>query len=259
MIGVLLTIVELCLDGLYHDYRIIDHRSDDEDEGEEREHVEREADGIDESEGAYEGYDDGHGWDEGGTHALKEHIDHKNNQQQGFEQRLHHVLDGSVEEVFLALQVFDDDAWRQTLADFLHLAVHGLDNLVGIRTAHLVDHDVHARMSVGLTDEVVVDGTQLNPCHILDAQHVAVGQCLDDHVLVVLLFLVLSAIFEHILEGGLRVGTKRSGGGFYVLFAQHGIDIRRRESVLRHLRGVEPDTHGIVGTDYVHVANALNT
>ena len=226
LIGVLLSVVELRLDCFHHHDGIINDRSDNEHEGKEREHIEREAYSIDEGESAHERYDDGHGRDKGGAHTLEKDVHHEDDQQQGLEQGLHDVLDGSIEEVFLTFQVFDDNARGQALADFLDLAVYGLDNLVGIRTAYLVDHDVHAGMSVGLSDEVVVDGAQFHPCHILDAQHVSVGQRLDDHVLVVLFLLVLSAVFKHILEGGFRIGTECSGGGFNVLLAQYGIDIR---------------------------------
>ena len=54
VVGALSAFVELGLYGLYHHDGIIDHGTDDQYEGEEREHVEGEADGIDDGEGGDE-------------------------------------------------------------------------------------------------------------------------------------------------------------------------------------------------------------
>ena len=54
LIRVLFSVIELRLNSFHHDDGIINDCSDDEHEGKEREHVERETDGIDEGESAHE-------------------------------------------------------------------------------------------------------------------------------------------------------------------------------------------------------------
>ena len=95
---------------LYHDDGIIHHRADNQYEGEECQHVQREADGIDDGQGGNQGHDDGDGWNDGGTPAAKEQPYHEDDQQQSFEQRLHHTGYRCIKEVLFTLQVLDDNA-----------------------------------------------------------------------------------------------------------------------------------------------------
>ena len=122
----------LCFYRLNHHDGIVDHGADDQHEGEEREHVEREADGVDDGQCGDERHDDGNGGDDGGAPALQEDEHHEDDQQQGLCQGLENAGNGGVKEVLLRLDILDDDTRRQRLADVLHLAVNLLDNLVGI-------------------------------------------------------------------------------------------------------------------------------
>ena len=247
------------MNGLDDHNGIIDHRSDDQYEGKECEHVQRETDGVDDGQGGDQRYDDGDGGDDGGAPAAKEYPHDDNHQQQGFEQGLYYAGDGGVEEVFLALQILDDDAWRQRMAYLLHLTVYLLDNLVGIGTCHLVDADVDARLTVGLTYYIIVLRTQFHTGYVADAQDITTGQRTDDQLFVFLLLLVAAAIFQHVLESILALSAQRTCGHLNVLLVEHLCHIGWRQPIAGHLQRVEPDAHGVVGPHHVHFANTWDT
>ena len=251
--------IELRLHRLDDNDGIVDHGTNHEHQCEEGEHIEREANEIEHGQRTHQRNHDGDGGNHRGTETLQEEVDHQDHQQHGLEECPQHVLDRGVEEVLLRLQVLDDNTRGQVLANLLHLAVNLLDDLVGIRARHLIDHDVHARMSVGLADKAVALCAELHLCHVADAQHVAIGQRPDHHLLVALLLLVASTVFQHILERVFRVGTQRSGGRLHVLLIEHLVHIGRSDAIAGHLLWVEPDTHRVVGADDVDVAHPRDT
>ena len=108
-----LSFFQSCLDSLHDDDGIVHHGADDQHKGKERQHVQRETDGIDDGQCGDERDDDGDGGDDGSAPTAQEEPHHKDNQQQGFEQRLHHAGNGGIEEVLFALQVLYDDTWGQ--------------------------------------------------------------------------------------------------------------------------------------------------
>ena len=112
-VGAFTADVELRLYCLDNDDGVVDHRSDHQHEGKERQHVQREADGIDDSQGGYQRHDDGDGWNDRGPPALQEQEHHEDYQQQRFEQGFEHAGNRGVEEVLLRLDILDDDAWGQ--------------------------------------------------------------------------------------------------------------------------------------------------
>ena len=142
------------------------------------------------------------------------------------------------------------------MAYLLHLGVNLLDNLVGIRAGHLIDADVDTRTAVGLGNDVIVLRTQLHTGNVANAQHVAIGQRAYHQVGILLLLLIATSIFQHILERIVALGAQRTCGHLHVLFVQHLGDVGRRQSVLRHLQRVEPDAHRVVGTHHVNLAHA---
>ena len=253
------TIVQSGLHRLYHHDGIIHHRTDDQYEGEERQHIQREADGIDHCQRSYERHDDGNGRNNRGPPALQEDEHHENNQHQCLKQRFHHIDNGGVEEVFLRLDILDGDARRQRLTDLLHLTVYLLDDLVGVRPSHLIDADVHTWTAIRFTYYIIVLRTEFHPGNVADAQHVTVGQRAHHHLLITLFVLITATIFQHILERVLALGTQRTRRHFHVLFTQHLIDVGRCQSVAGHLLRVEPDAHRVVSTHHVHLSHSGNT
>ena len=102
-----------CLNRFHHDDGIVNNGTDDKDQGEERQHVEGEADGIDDGKRGDERYDDSNSRNDGCPPALQEDEHDEDDEQQSFEERLKDACYGSIKEVLLRLNVLDDDSWRQ--------------------------------------------------------------------------------------------------------------------------------------------------
>lgn len=132
LIGGAATLVEACLDGFDNDDAVVDHRTDDQHEGEKRQQIEAEANGVEESECSEQRDDDGQRGDERCAQVVEKEIDHEHDEQNGDDERLDDVGDGGVEEVFRARDVGQHHALRQRGGKVSLNAVHLLDGLVGV-------------------------------------------------------------------------------------------------------------------------------
>lgn len=114
-------------------------------------------------------------------------------------------------------------------------------------------------MAVYAADIVVGAGAEFDRGHIPEPKHLAVGQRLEDHVLVIDLVFVAAAVLEHILEGVCRLSTQSAGGGLDVLLVEHGGNVGRNQPVLEHLARIEPDAHRVFIAEDVDLAHAGDT
>ena len=64
--------IKLRLYGLHHHDGIVDHRTDDQHQSKQRQHVQRETNGIDDSKGGYQRYHDGDTWNDSGSPTAQE-------------------------------------------------------------------------------------------------------------------------------------------------------------------------------------------
>ena len=103
--------VELRLNGLHHHNGVVHHRSDDQHQGEKRQQVYRKSGDIKKCERADERDEDTYQRNKSGTDALQEDIDHDDNENNRFDERLDDVLDGSVEEGLHAHHVFQHETF----------------------------------------------------------------------------------------------------------------------------------------------------
>ena len=87
-VGRAVALVELGLHGLHDDDGVIDHRTDDQHQRKERQHVEAESRGIQEGEGPDQGDDNRECRDEGRTQTLQEDVDDQHHQDDGFNEGL---------------------------------------------------------------------------------------------------------------------------------------------------------------------------
>ena len=83
-------------------------------------------------------------------------------------------------------------------------------------------HDVTSRMPVHFTNVVISARTQFDGSYIFQAEHFTVGERFDDHVFIVHLIFVATAVLQYILECILGFGSQCTGSGFHVLFVKHG-------------------------------------
>lgn len=116
--------VKVGLHGLHHDDGIIDHSTDGEHKGKERQQIETEAHKLYEGKGTDERHHDAHRGNERGTKVLQEHPYHEDDKQDGLEERLQHGVDGSVEIEFGIVDLLEMDALGQVIA---HLLDGGID------------------------------------------------------------------------------------------------------------------------------------
>ena len=191
--------------------------------------------------------------------VVEEEIDHQDHQNDGDKERLDHIGNRGVEEILRAGDVGQHHAFGERRGDVGRHFVDLFDDLVGVRAGGLGHHAVGAGVSARLTEHRIVLGTEFDAGHVFQPQHAAVGQRAYDHVLVVGLLLVTAAVFQHILKRIGRFGPQRPRRGLHILLGQHRGDIRGHQSVLRHLRRIEPDAQRIAGAPDIHLAHARDT
>ena len=97
---------------LNHNDGVVHNGSDNENQGEQCDHIKTESCHFQESECSNERDDDSYSWDESGTETLQEDINDQDNQNDGKEESDDDVLDRSIEEVFGTHQVDDFNAFR---------------------------------------------------------------------------------------------------------------------------------------------------
>ena len=227
----------------HHNNRVVHHRSYDKNECKKREHVQREADGIDDAQRSDERNDDGYRGNHRGAEALKEDVYDQNDEQQGLEQRFGNARNRCVEEVFFRFDVLNHYAGRQTLPDVFNLSIYLFDDFICVGSAHLVDAYVHAGLPIRLAQYVVVLRAQLYSCNIAQPQHLAIWQGAHHHLFVSGLIFVASAVLQHILDGVLAFCSERAGSHFDVLLVEDFGHVGRHEAILSHLPWVEPYAH----------------
>ena len=169
--------------GLHHDDRVIHHDADRQDQGEECQQVDAESHQVEEEESADERHQRADQRNQGRARRTQEDEDHQDHQQDGFQQRAHHLLDGGVEEVVGVGHHRVGQVRGELLRGLLHILVDLLDDLRSVGARRLVDGEIGARGVVDLPDELVGLGAQLDARDIPQTQDFAVRQGLDHDVL----------------------------------------------------------------------------
>ena len=248
--------VQLGMHRLHHDDRVIHHDADRQDQCEERQQVDAESHQVEEEEGADERNQRADQRNQGRTGRTQEDEDHQDHQQDGLQQRAHHLLDGRVEEVVGVGHHGVGQVRGEFLRGLLHIFVDLLDNLRGVGTRRLVDGEIGARRVVDLSDELVRLGAQLDARDIPQTQDFAVRQSLDHDVLELLWLLEPPLVAQGVFEGHVGVLAQRTGRRFDVLLRQGGGNVGRHQLVLRHDVRLEPDAHAVVAAAHVDVTHA---
>ena len=244
---------------LDHHNGVVDHRTDDKHQCKQRQHVQTEAYHIKEGKRADKADNDGNRRNDGGTETLKEYVDDKHNEDNGFDKRFHYILDRRVEKVLCTHQVDKFHTFRQRLGYFYHLFVNKFDDFVGIRAGSLCNHTGGSRFASNFTGDGVFQQSQFNSRHIFQAQHFSVVERTDNEIFVVLFVFITAAVFEHILERVFRFRAQCSGRRFNVLFGKNRGNVGGDKTVFCHFVRVEPDAHGVVGTEHVGFTDTRNT
>ena len=114
-------------------------------------------------------------------------------------------------------------------------------------------------MPVGHAFVVVRLIAQLDACHVLQAQHLARGQRLDDHVTELFRRNKAALVLHRVLEHAFIVLAERAGGGLDVLCIECRSHIRGYNAILRHHVRPQPNTHTVVGAEQRHFAHTRDT
>jgi len=117
-------------------------------------------------------------------------------------------------------------------------------------------------MAVHLGGIVVIFVAQLHIGDIFQSQYVTAGQGLDDKFAEFFRRGEAAAILHRVFVCRGVIGSERTCCRLDVLPCQHGGDVIGNQPVLRHLVGVQPEAHTVVGTEQLclsHTADAFQS
>ena len=131
------------MDSLNNHNGIVHHNGNSQQQGAERQQVDREAHHVEEEEGTYQRYRHGNQRDERRAPVLQEDVDNDEHQDKGEHQRKDNLLNRSIEELCYVIVNLINHAWREELSLFFQLGLHLLGNIVSVRTGNLLYHTQH--------------------------------------------------------------------------------------------------------------------
>ena len=242
-----------------HHNRVVHHNSNGQHHSGKGEQVDGEANQIEQEEGTNQGHGDGNGGNQRRAEVLEEDKYYQEHQNKGFDKGLDNLVDRGEEEVVGILCHVDDKTIGKVLLAFVKQHLNVLNNLRSVTTSRLHDHTGHGVVAVHAAGEAVGHTTEFYFGNILQAKHSTVSQRLDDEVLKLARLLQASLVAKGILEGLVFALADRTRSGFDVLLGKDARDVGRHEVVLGHLLGIEPNTHGVVGTHHVGITHTLHT
>ena len=250
--------MQLCHYGFRNYNGIVHNGSYGQHQREEREEVQREACQFHYGKSAHKGHDYGDGRDEGGLEILQEEEYHQDDQENGKDQGLHHVVHGGIQEVVAAQEGGELEAGGGNLLrfpeHFIDFRVHGL----GVGAGGLVHNGDDGRAFCAFGGEGIVPGAQLDIGHISEAQYLAAFRAQDDAAE----FLhgsETAAVFQFVFVRVLRHLAQGAHRSHQALRAHGRKKILRHELVCRHYIRFHPDTQGERIAQALHLSNACHT
>ena len=264
LVGRKFLFMHLHMHRFHHDNRIIDHNTDGQYQRKERQHIDGEAQHLHEEEGTDQRNRYGYGRNQRRTEILKEDIHDNEHQQEGFQQGLQHRFNGSIEETGNVVRNVIVHARRKTaLLDFFHTLLDVLDNLAGIRTRPLLDHDGSRRTPVSHRNHVVVFRVEFNGSHILQPQQRTVRHGFQDNLPVFFGGTELTGILQYVLQLLRKLvgtDTRFSRSRLDVLPANSLGHILRNHVICGQTARIQPHTHRIVSATHdFHESHPVDT
>ena len=251
--------IETGLHGFDHNNGIIYHCTDSKHQSKQRQQIDGETCHRHKGKCADDGHQNADGRYEGGTDVLQEYVHDQYYQQNGFEQRMEHDLDGGFEKKVCIIQCNKLQSFGQILAYLFEHLVNLVDGFRCIGSGLLVNQRHGGRLSVHFGRIIVSLISQLDVRNFLQAEHLTAGQGADNQFAEFFGSGMTTAVFHRILESIVMVFSKRPGSRFNVLLLQYSSNIRRNELVLCHLIGFQPDAHTVIGTEKHHVSHTSDT
>ena len=221
--------------------------------------VHAEADELQDEESSDQGYRDSNSRNQGRTHILQEDIYYDEHQDKGLNQSLDNFVDRSIQEVVGILCHIDTQTGRKCFLSLVKYCLQVIDGFSRIGTGHLINDTGYRLVTVYRIVEGIGQTTQLDVCHISQAEYFTVRQRLDYDVLEFFNLLQTSLVTDGILICLVSTFTELSGSGFQVLFGQYSGNVARNQLVLRHYIRLQPDTHRVVLTHHTGITHTLYT
>ena len=254
--------LEVPLDVLDHDDRVVHDDADREHQPEQREVVQREAERREHGERADQRHGNRRERDDRRAPVLEEHDHDQDDQQDGLEHGLLHGGDRLHDELRRVVADLALEARGKALAELVEGGLDGLGGGDRIRAGSLAQQDRDRRAAVVEAVGVVLPTAELDARDVLDAHHPSVGAALDDDV-AELLGLDEAALrvdddLEVVAAGHRRLG-ELARGHLHVLGSQRLDDLGPREAERLDPLGVEPDAHAVLARAVeLHVADAVD-
>ena len=240
---------------------IIYNQPDSKNHGEEGQGINGESKNFKGSKGAKKGYRHRNHRDKGRSPVLQEDIHNDSYQKEGFHKCFNNFLDRSVNEIGV---IHVDDIFhiiREGFRVFRKLCLDGTDGLYRIGIIGQGEGYGGSFIIACSGNEVVILRIQLCTGHILQTEKAAVivGTKHD----IAEFFSSYQTAFggDDILERLIHGNRRRAdiaGGNLFVLVGYGSNDFGGGDIVLRHFGWIHPDTHGKVGTEFLHRTYAFD-
>ena len=233
-------LLDMAIDVLDHDDRIIDDEADAEHEREKGQQVDRIAERKQRDHHADQRQRNGDDRDEGRAKIAEKEENHDDHDRRRLDQGLRDLVDRRADELGRVIGDRRVEAARQLALDARHDRAHAVDHGEGIGFRRAVDADEHGLEPVEDGGRVRALGPEFDARDVAEAhQRVAVR---GDHQLAE----GLGAV-----ERGQRVDADLgivafdlAGGGGEVVGGERGAHVIGRHAVRGHPRRIEPDAHG---------------
>ncbi len=226
---------------LEHHDRVVDHQADREHEAEQRQHVDREAQEIQEEHRADQRHRDRDERDQRGAERAQEDEDDEHHQRHRLEHGAVDRVDRFLDEDGGIKGDSDRHALRQSGLQPGHLGLGRLRYRERVGGRLLDDAQAHRRVAVDAHDAALIERAQARLADVFQPHRIA-ARLGDDHV-VELLGVPEIGLGQH-GELALR-GFDPAGGNLHVLSPQAVLDIGRREAVGGEPVAVDPQAHRV--------------
>ena len=199
------------------------------------------------------------GRDQGGPDVPHEQPHDQEDQKDGLEEGLHHLVDGHLDEGGGVVGVDDLHPRGEVAAHLRHLGLDRIGRFQGIRARRLPDGHAGGGPAVVKGLDIVGVGSQLRASHILDADDGAVRIDADGNGG------ELFGGLQHALhdDGGVqalpahcRRPAELAGRDLHVVGLERRENVLDRQAVIGQPVGVQPEAHGILGAEVLHLAHA---
>ncbi len=250
------------LDVLHHHDGVVHHDADGEHQAEQRQIVQREAEGGHHEEGPDQRYRDGDDRNDGGAPGLQEQQDHQHHQHDRLEQGLDHLVDRLLDELGGVVGDAVAHSGREALGQLVHGGEHARGGCERVGARPLEDRDSGRHLVVEIGIGRIVERAELDPGDVAHARDPAVGVGRDHDLLELLRARQPAERLHRELEAAGRCRRRLvDGAGRHLDVGgpQRRDDVVGGQSARLHLGGIEPDPHRIVArAEHDGVAHAVD-